>query len=106
MKTERVTLLTTRDFKAFLNSEATNEGVGVAELVRTRCERRSADDESLLAEMTKELRHAVGHAKASLKSGLDEADAVLAEPRSKRAEAFVVSKTSLKPRPRGAGARR
>jgi hypothetical protein len=36
MKTERVTLLTSPDFKAFLSAEARREGVSVAELVRTR----------------------------------------------------------------------
>ena len=35
MKTERVTLLTSPDFKAFLNAEARLEGVSVAELVRS-----------------------------------------------------------------------
>lgn len=107
MKTERVTLLTTPDFKAFLSSEATHEGVSVAELVRTRCERRPTDEESMLAELTKELRGAVEQAKASLRSGLDEAEAVLAELRSKRPGAFDDAvKAPSKARRQGAGARR
>ena len=82
MKTERVTLLTTPDFKAFLNSEAASEGVSVAELVRRRCECRPSEEENVLAELTNELRGAVKQAKASLQSGLDEAAAVLTELRS------------------------
>jgi hypothetical protein len=79
MKTERVTLLTSPDFKAFLNAEAHREGVSVAELVRTRCERRPSDEEVMLAELTRELQRSVDVAKRSLKSGLDEAQAVLQE---------------------------
>ena len=85
MKTERVTLLTSPDFKAFLNAEAHREGISVAELVRTRCERRPTDDEQLLTELTRELKQSVALAKRSLKSGMDEALAVLTELRSQRA---------------------
>ena len=86
MKTERVTLLTSPDFKAFLNAEAHREGVSVAELVRTRCERRPTDDEQLLTELTRELKQSVARAKRLLKSGMDEALAVLTELRSQRAD--------------------
>jgi hypothetical protein len=79
MKTERVTLLTSPDFKAFLNAEAHREGVSVAELVRTRCERRPSDEEAMLAELTRELQRSMVVAKRSLKTGLDEAQAVLLE---------------------------
>jgi hypothetical protein len=84
MKTERITLLTSPDFKAFLSAEAVREGVSVAELVRTRCERRPTDEEAILAGLTGELNKAVVEAKKSLKSGLDEAQAVLSEIRTKR----------------------
>lgn len=86
VKTERVTLLTSPDFKAFLNAEAQREGVSVAELVRTRCERRPTEEEAILAGLTAELNKAVGEAKKELRSGLDEAQAVLAELRANRAE--------------------
>ncbi len=88
VKTERVTLLTTPDFKAFLNAEAQREGVSVAELVRTRCERRPSEEETVVAGLTAELHKAVGEAKKALRSGLDDAQAVLAELRAKRAEAL------------------
>jgi hypothetical protein len=87
MKTERVTLLTSPDFKAFLNAEARREGVSVAELVRTRCERRPTDEEAVLVELTGQLRKAVGEAKKSMKDGLNEAQAVLRELQAKRAVA-------------------
>lgn len=84
MKTERVTLLTSPDFKAFLSAEARREGVSVAELVRTRCERRPTEEETELAALTSELNTAVGEAKRALKDGLDEAQAVLGELRARR----------------------
>ncbi len=92
MKTERVTLLTSPDFKAFLNAEAQREGVSVAELIRTRCERRPTDEEAVLVELTGQLRKAVGEAKRSMKDGLDEAQAALRELQAKRAGAAASGK--------------
>jgi hypothetical protein len=100
MKTERVTLLTSPDFKAFLNAEALREGVSVAELVRSRCERRPTDEEAILVALTGELNKAVREAKKSLKSGLDEAQAVLAELRGQRQA--VAARTAPVPRGRKA----
>ena len=107
LKTERVTLLTSPDFKAFLSAEAQREGVSVAELVRTRCERRPSEEETLLAALTSELNKAVGEAKRALKSGLDEAEAVLDELRGKRTGAIVASNAAAPARRKGkvAGAR-
>jgi hypothetical protein len=85
MKSERVVLLTTPEFKRFLVEEARREGISVAELVRARCGRRGAgQDEVALAALTAELRRAVAAANRSLRSGLDEAEAVLAELRATR----------------------
>ena len=77
MKTERVTLLTSPEFKAFLGAEAQREGVSVGELVRRRCEGRPSADEAALAALTAELRAAVREAKKSLGGALDEAHAIL-----------------------------
>ena len=85
MKTERVTLLTSPQFKAFLTSEAKREGVSVGELVRTRCEQKPSADDAMLAALVGELRERVRDAKKSLKSGLDEAQAMLAELHRARA---------------------
>ena len=87
MKTERVTLLTTPEFKAFLGTEAAREGVSVAELVRGRCEQRAGADEALLASLAAELRQAVREAQASLSGGLADANAALAELRARRQQA-------------------
>jgi tRNA isopentenyl-2-thiomethyl-A-37 hydroxylase MiaE len=84
MKTERVTLLTSPEFKAFLATESKREKVSVAELVRSRCERRPTQDEATLIALTAELRSAVSRAKKSLREGLSEADKVLAELRARR----------------------
>jgi hypothetical protein len=96
MKTERITLLTSPDFKAFLSAEAVREGVSVAELVRTRCERRPTEEEAILAGLTGELNKAVVEAKKALKSGLDEAQAVLSEIRAKRSLVAVPAPRSRK----------
>ena len=84
MKTARLTLLTTPEFKAFLGAEAARDGISVAELVRSRCEQRPDADEAMLAALAVDLREAVREAQASLKDGLAEADAVLAELRAGR----------------------
>ena len=88
MKTERVTLLTSPDFKDYLSAEAAREGTSVAALVRSRCERKPDADEAMLAALAAELRKAVGEAQASLSSGLAEADAVLSELRARRQAAL------------------
>ena len=82
MKTERVTLLTSPEFKNFLIEEARVAGVSVGELVRSRCEGRESADQAVLVELTAELRSAVRQAKASLKRGLDEANSVMADLRA------------------------
>lgn len=97
MKTARLTLLTTPEFKAFLGSEAARDGISVAELVRTRCEPRPDADETELAMLTKALRKAVAEAHASLHSGLEEAEAVLAELSTKRARPVSVRPTKGRP---------
>jgi len=79
IKSERVTLLTTKEFKRFLGDEARREGVSVAELVRVRCERKPSQDELLLGELSARLREAAKEAKIALKEGIEEANTVLAE---------------------------
>ena len=104
MKTERVTLLTTPEFKLFLAAEAEREGVSVAELVRSRCEQRPTDGEAALAALTVELRKAVGEAKASLKQGLAEARSTLTQLRSGRASAVAAQAPVRKTRKATTGA--
>ena len=85
MKTERVTLLASKEFKQFLGDEARREGISVAELIRVRCEPKHGNDEAVLAQLTAELRKALSEAKSSLGDGLKEAESALAQLRSKRA---------------------
>ena len=87
MKTERVTLLTTPEFKAYLTAEARREKVSVAELVRSRCELRPIEDEAVLVALSAELRKAVGQARKLLREGRAEAEVVLAELCANRTEA-------------------
>ncbi len=107
MKTARVTLLTSPDFKKFLSVEAQREGVSVAELIRSRCERRPSDDEKILMALTGELNKAVMSAKMSLKSGLDEAQEVLSALRDKRTEIKAAAGAAPRaPRRQAVGTRR
>ena len=84
MKSERVTVLTTKEFKRFLGNEAKREGISVGELVRTRCQGKPQHDELILAEATVALRKALDEARTSLKEGLGETQSVLRELRSKK----------------------
>ena len=84
MKTARVQVLTTPAFRDWLRKEARKAGISVGELVRTRCEGNSGEEEKVIAELTAQLRKEVRRAQASLRSGLAEADAVLAELREAR----------------------
>jgi hypothetical protein len=84
MKTARVQVLTTPAFRDWLRREAKNAGVSVAELVRTRCERRPSGEEETVAKLAAHLRKEVKKAQASLSSGLAEANGVLRELRTER----------------------
>ena len=85
VKTARITILGTPDFKAFLTREAKKEGVSLSKLVRQRCEKKpvNSEDEELLAALVKEVGEAAARAKASLEKGLADAEQALAEIRSK-----------------------
>jgi hypothetical protein len=84
VKTARITILGTPDFKAFLTREAKKEGLSLSQLVRQRCEKKpvNSEDEELLAALLKEVSKATGRARASLEKGLADAEHVLAEIRS------------------------
>ncbi|MCU7815632.1 MAG: hypothetical protein KZQ81_10585 [Candidatus Thiodiazotropha sp. (ex Rostrolucina anterorostrata)] len=83
VKTERITILGTPDFKAFLTREAKKEGLSVSQLVRDRCRRKAADkDEELLLGLVSEVRDATQKAKNALDKGLKDAEEVLMEVRA------------------------
>lgn len=86
MKSERISVLGTPEFKAFLVKEAEKEGVSISELVRRRCERTPSEDEAILAGLAAELKRAVAQAKRSLNEGLQAISETLAEVENKRRE--------------------
>ena len=84
VKTQRITILGSSDFKDFLKREAKKEGISLSQLVRQRCENKSPNrDEELLAALVKELSEATARAKLSLEKGLADAEKVLSELRGK-----------------------
>ncbi len=83
VKTERITILGTPDFKKFLSREAKKEGISLSQLVRQRCEKKLPDneDEELLVALIEEVRVATNRAKVSLGKGLEDAEKILADIR-------------------------
>ncbi len=83
LKTERITILGTPDFKRYLNREAKKEGISVSQLIRQRCEKKPANlkDEELLATLVQEVSAATSRAKVSLEKGLNDAEKILNELR-------------------------
>ena len=56
----------------------------MAELVRTRCELKSSEEEQVVAELAAQLHKVVRRAQASLRSGLAEASTALEQMRAER----------------------
>ncbi|MBU1666620.1 MAG: hypothetical protein KKG92_14675 [Gammaproteobacteria bacterium] len=79
-KTERITILGTPEFKAFLALEAEKTGISVSELVRTRCEHAPPSNENseTLEALARELTHAVADARQALEAGMADVQEVLA----------------------------
>lgn len=85
-KTERITILGTPEFKAFLTDQANAENVSVSEFVRRRCAQPVALDEDTqtLAELVSALHVAVDAARDEMDESLDFAKDVLRELQSNR----------------------
>jgi len=84
LKTARVQVLTTPDFRDWLHKEARNAGVSVGELVRTRCEQRVGDEEAVLAELTALLHKEVKATRRVLRQNLAETRVILDDMRARR----------------------
>ena len=86
VKTERITLLTTPDFKAFLNTEADREGISVSELIRVRCTNKPVNnkDEQILLALIEQVNASTQKAQKSLAKGLQDAKQVLQELKEAR----------------------
>jgi len=83
VKTERITVLGTPEFKAFLVSEAKRQGISISEFVRRRCLGQPAnEEEELLFKLVEEVRVATKRAKASLERGIRDAEHVIKELRN------------------------
>jgi hypothetical protein len=79
IKSERVTILTTPDFKKFLNAEADAQGVSVSELIRVRCTSipASDEDEAILAAMVEQVNKSTEVADKALTKGLKDINSAL-----------------------------
>jgi len=87
LKSERITILGSPEFKAFLVKEAEKEGVSISELVRQRCAgeaNKNQEEAEVLAAMVEELQAAVAKANASMDKGLKDAAEFLDELRIRR----------------------
>ncbi len=81
MKSQRISILGTPEFREFLTSEARKAGISVSELVRRRCGWPPSEDDALLASMADELRRSVKDARRAVNGGLQAVREVLAEAR-------------------------
>lgn len=86
-KSERITLLGSQEFKAFLAKESRKEGISVSELVRRRCERAPTEDERALLALAGELRKSTTEARLALEEGLAAAADVLRQFRQSEKKA-------------------
>ena len=83
VKSERITILGTPDFKAFLEKEAKKEGVSISEFVRSRCQViPPSEDEIALKELILIASKATKRASKSLEKGINDAEAILKELRA------------------------
>lgn len=87
LKTERLVLLTTPEFKRRVTAAAKREGVSTSELVRRRVEAPVANgsggaEEDLLASLTAQLQRSVKDTRVVVRGALDEIDTVLRELRA------------------------
>lgn len=87
VKSSRVTILTTPDFKKFLSAEAKARGVSVSELVRVRCTAQpvNQEDETLLASLVEQVNNSTVSAEKSLAQGLKDVSKALDDIRQGRA---------------------
>jgi len=86
MKTERITISASPEFKNFLTKEAQEEGVSVSELIRRRCMEQPNEDEQLLLLLSKELRASNKAANKALDTALAAVNEAVTTIRRLRAE--------------------
>jgi hypothetical protein len=84
LKTARLQVLATPEFRDWLRKEAKRAGVSVGELVRSRCQQADSKEEAELAALTALLRKQVTETRASVKRNLDEVSTILRELKQQR----------------------
>lgn len=77
MKTARITFLGSDTFKAQLESEARQQKISVAELIRQQFDRRPGEEEQVLSALAKELKRSTAETRAALNEALAEVNKTL-----------------------------
>jgi hypothetical protein len=96
MKTARLQVLTTPAFRDWLRKEARDAGVSVAELVRTRCERKPTGEEQAVAKLASHLHKEVRNAPSANGGALPPAADECSDPMSVLTQAIDAIKEALK----------
>ncbi len=88
VKNERITILATSEFKAFLHGQASDEGISVSELIRVRCMKpaTTSNDEELLKALVEQVNISTSKARSALNKGLRDANKVLKELKANRSK--------------------
>ncbi len=88
IKSERITILASTEFKTFLHGEALNAGISVSELIRQRCMKpaTTSEDEEILKALVEQVNISTAKAKNSLSKGLRDANKVLNQLKANRME--------------------
>jgi hypothetical protein len=95
MKTERVVLLVTADFKQALERKAREKGVSLSEYIRGRCDGPGAPQDLVeLGEVVAELRREVARGKGAISAKLDAVQAVLEKMGTKLRRSKQSSRTT------------
>ncbi len=86
VKSERITILASTEFKTFLQGEALNAGISVSELIRERCMKpaTTTKDEEILKALVEQVNISTAKAKNSLSKGLRDANKVLNQLKASR----------------------
>lgn len=77
MKTARITFLGSEAFKAHLETEAKQQRISVAELIRQQFNRQPSAEEQVISAMAKELKRSTAEARAALNEALVEVNKTL-----------------------------
>lgn len=97
-KKERLTLVTSREFKQHVTEAAKREGVSVSRLVQDRFLYMTPSEEEILKELVAELRTSVREARASIRHAIENTNAALTEIAARRKSGEVMQSTQKRKR--------